>query len=50
MAESQHLPVAEIMVSGVNQEIFATAFVPTVSSYSFEILNDLPNLMLTKSM
>ncbi|KAM9699912.1 LOW QUALITY PROTEIN: pro-epidermal growth factor [Dama dama] len=50
MTESQLLLVAEIMVLGMNQEILDTALVPTVSSYSFKILNDLSNLMLTKSM
>lgn len=38
------------MVSGMNQEILDTALVPTVSCYPFKILNDLSNLMLTKSM
>lgn len=50
MTESQLRLMAEIMVLGMNQEILDTALVPTVSSYSFKILNDLFNLMLTKSM
>lgn len=49
ITESQHMLVAEIMVSGMNNESSSTALVPTISILPIKILNYLSNLMLAKS-
>lgn len=39
ITESQHMLVAEIMVSGMNNESSSTALVPTISILPIKILN-----------
>lgn len=42
--ESQHMLVAEIIVSGMHDEFSKTALVPTISILLIRILNSLSNL------